>query len=156
MNIVAAVMVASVALVGCTSEPEPATCDVVAGEPATFLDLRVYFTQPALAGMRTQIVTYDLNDPERVFAVADTRVDADGLLEQTWTDAYQRPDYQPIVYYVDVDDNGRCTPGVDLGERFITSGFNPVGDPPLDHDLAVSPLPVVTAETCRDVERCAR
>ena len=154
---IAAVMLASVALAGCTSElPVRGTCDVLAGEPAAFLDLRVYFTEPALAGMRTQLVTYDLNDPERVYAVADTRVDADGRLDQTWPDAYQRPSYQPIVYYVDVDDNGRCTPGVDRGERFITSGFNPIGDPPLDHDLTLFPIPVVTAETCRDVERCAR
>lgn len=78
----------------------------------------------------------------------------EGVLEHTWTDAYKRFEYQPIVYYVDIDDNGECTPDVDLGERFTSSAWNPVGDAPLESDLAVFPLPMVTVETCRDVERC--
>jgi hypothetical protein len=142
----------------CTSdgEREPGVCDAHPGtaSESEFLDLRVRFSEPRVAGMRVSLMTYDVSDFDRVYAVADVRVAADGTLDHSWSDAYERYEYQPIAYYVDVDDDGRCTPDVDLGDRFISSAWNPVGDEPLDTDLGVFPLPVVTAQVCSNVERC--
>ena len=107
-----------------------------------------------VAGARTKLMTYDATEVDRVYAVADVRVSSSGSLDETWPDAYKRFEYQPIVYYVDVNDDDRCTPDVDLGERFISSAWNPVDDAPLESDLDVFPLPLVTAATCADLERC--
>lgn len=156
----AAIVAASLAVIGCADDQpqdmQMVTCDVEpgVGAPSEFLDLRVRFAQPALAGARTKLITYDATDMNRFYAVADVRVSSTGDLDVTWTDAYKRFEYQPIVYYVDVDEDGRCTPDIDLGERFISSAWNPVDDAPLESDLDVFPLPTVTTATCADVERC--
>jgi hypothetical protein len=127
------------------------------GEPLQFLDLRVHFEgQAAVASKQIRIITYDNNDSERVYAMADAVVDATGTFEQHWVDAYRRYEYQPIVYYVDVDGDGECTADVDVGDRHISSAWNPVGDAMLDQDLAVFPLKSVTHEVCSDLERCFR
>lgn len=158
MRSVACVAVAC--LGACASEAaegvQMVSCDARpgVGGASEFLDLQVGFNVAAVSGARVKSMTYDSTDTDRIYAVADVRVSSEGVLEQTWTDAYKRFEYQPIVYYVDIDDNGECTPDVDLGERFISSAWNPVGDTPLESDLAVFPIPMVTVETCRDVERC--
>lgn len=145
-------------LAGCADDSTPAatSCNAApgVGEPIEFLELRVRFMQPALAGLRTELITYDANDSSRIYAYADVRVGTDGVLARAWPDAYRRFEYQPIVYYVDVNEDGACTPGTDRGARFISSAWNPVGDAPLEADLAVFPIPTVTVETCSDLERC--
>ena len=147
-----------IAFAGCAedSTQEPASCNASpgVGQPSEFLELRVRFQQPALAGLRTELITYDVNDATRVYAHGETRVASDGGMEQAWPDAYRRFEYQPIVYYIDVNDDGACTPGTDLGERFISTAWNPVGDAPLETDLALFPIPAVSAETCSDIGRC--
>ena len=100
-------------------------------------------------------MTYDAADEARVYARIETNLTADGRLDVTWPDAYRRFDYQPIPFYIDVDADGTCTPGVDVGRRHISTAWNPVDDAPLDQDLTPSTLTAVDRALCEDVDRCS-
>jgi hypothetical protein len=124
------------------------------GQTIAFLDFRVSGTGLAAhEGRSVRLVTHNLHDDDRVFGTAEVTIVA-GQFEASWLNGYQRWEYQPVDYYIDVDDSGTCTPGVDLGERFISSAWNPVGDEPLDQDITLFPPQPVTTDVCQAIDRC--
>ena len=135
-----------------------ARCEPTPGddpEPLAFLDFVV--SGEGLGqheGRIVRFVTYDSVAPTRVFGVAEVAIQ-DGAFSARWTDGYERYEYQPVSFYIDLDDDGRCDVGQDLGAHFVSSAWNPVGDAPL---LEVIPdgLPrLATDAVCQDVDRCA-
>jgi hypothetical protein len=158
LRVIGGMFVALVAGCDADTDVEPAPCEAApgTGDAHEFLDLRVHFeNQTAVADDRIVVMTYETLMPDRVYGVASARVDGSGSFEVMWPDAYRRYEYQPIAFYIDLDEDGACTPGVDLGERHISSAWNPVGDEPLEEQLAVFPFEPVDVAVCEVIERCA-
>lgn len=136
-----------------------AACDPRPGEDVEggvdFLDLEVSARGlVGLDGLPARLITYTLDDPERIYGAAEAEVEG-GTFGAAWADGYRRFEYQIVVAYVDADDSGRCErdePGV----RFVTNAWNPVGDQPLVQDLTVFPLEPTSEEVCADINRCGR
>jgi len=91
-------------------------------------------------GQVVRVVTHKWDDRSRVFA-ADELLVVDGMIHFLWVDAYERFSYQPVLFYADVDADGRCNPAVDHVWGGPSSAWNPRGNEwysvEIEHDVGL-------------------
>ena len=136
---------------GASCDPRPGDD----GENIPFLDFEVVGQGlETFEGAPVRLLTYRLDDPDRVYGVAEGTI-SDGAFGVVWPNGYERYEYQPVIVYVDANGSGACEPDVEPARRFISSAWNPVGDEPLVEDVTIFPLDEpATAEICADINRC--
>lgn len=125
------------------------------GETIAFLDFEVVGQGlESFEGARVRLLTYRLDDPGRVYGVAEVTI-SDGAFGVVWPNGYERYEYQPVIVYVDANASGECEPDVEPATRFISSAWNPIGDVPLMEDVTIFPLvEPATPAICDDINRC--
>lgn len=64
---------------------------------------------------------------------------------------FERSSYEEIVFFVDVDGDGRCRPGTDDPGYTVTSAFNPIQNVPVDVPLMDNHM----AQSARGADVCA-
>jgi hypothetical protein len=64
---------------------------------------------------------------------------------------FERFTYEEIMFFVDVDGDGRCTPGTDDPGYTVTAAFNPTQNVPVDVPLMDNHM----AQSARGADVCA-
>lgn len=143
---------------GAGCEPEPGDSSDIDGEGnKAFLGFEIHgsgFEMYEAAALRA--MTFLQDDPSRVYGATETTIDAEGEFEIMWVRGYSRFYYQTLIYYVDVDQDGRCDADVDFAWGHPSNAHNPTMNEPLRWDLSLIDFngmdPVVA---CEHLNRCA-
>jgi hypothetical protein len=69
-------------------------------------------------GRALRAITHKEDEPTRVFA-AEKVVVTGGAFHFSWPNTYERGAYQPLLFFVDVDSDGRCDPDLDPVWRVV-------------------------------------
>jgi hypothetical protein len=85
-----------------------------------------------------------------IFASGDAIV-AGGGFTLPFKRGFQRFTYEEIFFFVDVDGDGRCTPGTDHPGYTTTAGFNPTQNVPIDVPVMDNHM----AQSARGADVCA-
>jgi hypothetical protein len=89
-------------------------------------------------------------DNGAIFASGDAVVASGGFVLH-FPRGFERFTYEEIIFFVDVDGDGRCTPGTDDPGYAVTAAFNPTQNVPVDVPLMDNHM----AQSARGADVCA-